>query len=379
MRPSVKRRLIVAAAALVALNVGLALADELLPQGFQTGPDGSSFSTRGTGTAALSELLEENGQAVRRITKLTTPLDPDETIMLIDAPLFLTDVDGLRRFVASGGRLVVTTRAGELGQLLDEAPQPAFDQAGTTHTIADGVIEPDTGVITGDARWLWEPRPGAQVLAGEPDAPFALLVPVGSGEIVAIADSEFLLNDGLALSDNAAFAVAITDGRAIGFIEYAHGFTSAFGGAEILTSNLRWTLSLLVAAAAVAMVSVGVRWRPAERTQRLLDPPRHLFVDSVGDTLARTDPTALEPLQSSGRSLLAARLGRSPSDPPSELLAEAPRIGVPSHEAAALFRAVRTAEDAIAVGAAHAILQRPAGAVREANVTGQEGQSATGS
>ncbi len=341
MSPVVRRRLILAAVAIVALNLSLALADELLPAGFQSGPQGSSFSTQGTGTAALFELVERNGQPVRRITKLTTPLDPEDTVMLIDAPLFLTDVDRLRRFVEAGGRLVVTTRAGELSRLVDDAPQPAYDKTATTHLIADGLIEPNTSVLTSDAPWLWQPDQPGEVLAGESDAPFAVLLPVGSGEVIAIADSGFLLNEGLAQTDNAAFAVAITDGRATGFIEYAHGFTSAFGGAEILTSQLRWAFLLAAGAAIVAMVAVGVRWRPAERTQRLLDPPRHLFVESVGDALARTEPGALEPLQASGRALLAARLGYRSSESAARLVAEAPRIGIPSDTAAALFRAVR--------------------------------------
>jgi hypothetical protein len=273
--------------------------------------------------------------------------------------------------------LIISTRSGQLGELLEDVPEPSFVFGGSTHRIADGVIAPETGVLTGEAQWLWLPHPTAEVLAGEDEAPFALLLPVGNGEIIALADSAFLLNDTLALGDNAAFAVAITDGRATGFIEYAHGFTTAFGGAEILTSNIRWALILAVGAAATAMIAVGIRWRPAERTERLLDPPRHLFVDSVGDTLARTDPTALEPLQASGRALLASRLGRRPTDEPSQLIAEAPKIGVTPQAASALFRAVRTDQDALAVGEAHAALQHPATARAGANVTRQEGQSAT--
>ena len=180
----------------------------------------------------------------------------------------------------------------------------------------------------------------------------------------------------MASADNAAFAVAITGGRPTAFIEYVHGFTTAFGGSDILTPSMRHGLTILGLAALVAMVAIGVRWRPPERDRRVLDPPRRLFIDSVGDTLARTSPAALEPLQASGRRLLATRLGYPDNDAPEKLIADAPRVGLTSDLARSLFQAVETDDHALAVAAAHAHLHRVGLDSVTANVPAEEDRSA---
>jgi hypothetical protein len=207
-----------------------------------SGVPSSSYATTPDGLAAYAELLQRAGHDVRRIR---TPLDKrtpplNETVMIVDGRrLSSAEEAGLDRFLRRGGHAVVVG----------------------TQAIA----------LTGDRSQSTQD--------------------VGRGTERFTIDSTPLRNRALALSDNAARALALAGppSRRIAFLETVHGYGERTGLAA-LPSSVKTTLWLLGLAALAFLLWRGRRLGPPELPARKLPPPRREHVEALAAALARTKP-----------------------------------------------------------------------------------------
>lgn len=235
-----------ALAAIVALNLALALAVELIPE--PGGPRSSSFATAPTGLAAYADLLAAQGRPVtrRREALEDPPLDPRATVVVLD-PKSVRDVEAraLQRFVARGGRLVIGGRGTDraLGTILDDPP------ARTARGVArPRVLAPVEGLAGGApvraaGAGGWSPAGEALPVLGDARAAVLALATRGRGRVLLLADPSPLQNRLLDRDGNAALGLVLAGpaGRRVVFAERAHGYEAASGLAALPT---RWKVAL---------------------------------------------------------------------------------------------------------------------------------------
>jgi hypothetical protein len=127
-------------------------------------------------------------------------------------------------------------------------------------------------------------------LATRDDAVIAVSIPVGEGQLIALADSSMLTNDLLAEADNAAFALELlgNGSRPIVFAEEPHGFGASLTPTG-LPSNVRWFLFGLLAATLLLMITKTKRNGPPELAHRELAPARSGYLLSLGATIDRAN------------------------------------------------------------------------------------------
>jgi hypothetical protein len=277
--------------ALVAVNVAVAFVGQL-SGGAPGGPAGSSYATRDTGVAAYADLLREAGHDVRalRSPPADEPPPSDDTLILVDAAgVTASDAGALRRFVESGGRLVV---AGDPGRWLADVVQdaPAWSSDGSSSAAAIAPVPETAGVerIGGAGTGRYEGGGRALPVVSGARGPVVTVQPVGDGRVVLVADSSTLTNAYLATADNAALGLGLAGPgkRPVAFAESYHGAAGASGLAAIPD---RWLAAFAIGAAALAalMVVRGRRFGPPEPDERELAPPRTAYVDALGALLAR--------------------------------------------------------------------------------------------
>jgi len=224
--------------AVVALNLALALAVELIPE--PGGPRSSSFATAPTGLAAFADLLAAQGRPVtRRREALDDPsLDPRSTVIVLD-PTSLRDVEAraLRRFVARGGRLVIGGRGTDraLGAILDDPPVRT-----ARGVVRPRVLAPVEGLASGapvraTGAGGWSPTGEALPALGDAGAAVLALAARGRGRVLLLADPSPLQNRLLDREGNAALGLALAGpaGRRVVFAERAHGYEAASGLAAL--------------------------------------------------------------------------------------------------------------------------------------------------
>lgn len=307
---SAKRWAIVAAVALtIAVVIGALNALGAAPGG----PTLSSYATDGDGLAAYAELLASTGHTT---TRLREPLDkkrqpPDVTLVAIGQTFSTREARALVRFVAAGGRVVVGSPEAEdalvavgdkdtywSGRGASAArPAPGADLAGVGTVRGDGVGE-----------WIGNAEP---LLAGGGHVT-AVTVPVGSGELIALADPSPITNAFIGTADNAGFAVAIVGapGRTVVFAEYGHGF-GVSDGLGAIPSRWKSALWFAAVAAVVGALSAAKRFGPPDAEPASHTPARVLYVESLASTLARTRDydAAMGPLRKRAEAALARRPG----------------------------------------------------------------------
>ncbi len=286
MNPRLRNGLIGIATLAVVVNLGVVVAERLAPDLPHRGPPGSSFNTYHAGLSAYAELLERNG---RDVTAATRPvdelLDPRDTVVALGLFGGAADVPAFEDFLARGGRLITDEASGLTFSAFGTIPT---EGATTYDTISHGGVTTLTG--TGGA--VWDATDG-RVLAASEAGPVVVEWRYGAGTVVALADWSMLTNEYLAESDNAAFAVAITDGRPVLFDEIDHGYTDPPTGRGF-PDSWRWALRLLGVAVAVWLISISRRFGPPEPERRPLPPPRREYIDAVAGTLAKTtDPSSV--------------------------------------------------------------------------------------
>jgi hypothetical protein len=280
----VRRAVLIVLGALAAFVALLIAIDRLSPA--PKGPPSSSYSTTPRGVAAYAALLDRAGVPVRRLRTSVGEREPrtGETLVVLDPEVLEpAEAEAIRAWVEGGGRLVIGSRVEPawLDQLLDAPPR--WDAAPRPTSTP---LVPLAGVRTVEGR-----RGAALTRLGGLlpllDPPLAASTRLGAGELVLLADTWPLSNDGLDDADNAAFALALAAGGPVAFLETVHGYGVArgFGG---LPSAVRWTLLGLLLTSLVAVWSAGRRFGPPEDPDAEPPPPRIEYVDALAGSLART-------------------------------------------------------------------------------------------
>lgn len=288
-------------ALVVALNVALAGIGSMVG-GSPGGPVSSSFGTGGRGLQAYAELLQRDGHPVTRIRSAITAKDlpVDATAVLAD-PTGLTPQEArhLTRFVAGGGRLVLAGQAAAplLESLRGSPVRWRSDRP--VRRLAVWLPVDGTGgarELAGDDGGRWG-DPGELVPAAGANGRAAVLVgPIGSGRVVALADSSLLQNSQLAQADNAAFGLAAAGerGRPVVFVESVHGQSNV--GLDAIPSGWKWAaLALGLVVVPAGLWAAASRFGPPEPVQRELRPPRQDHVEAVAASLDRVTKSAVAP------------------------------------------------------------------------------------
>jgi hypothetical protein len=277
--------------ALVAVNVVAAFLGQL-SGGEPGGPPGSSYATRDAGVAAYAELLRKAGHDVRALRSPPAESVPssDETlVVVVGVGVTAAAARALRRFVESGGRLVVAGDPGRwLADVVSTAPSWSPDGSRSAVTI---VPVPETAGVTrvvGSGVGRYERLgPALPVVAGA-RGPAVVVAPVGDGRLVLTADSSTLTNAHLGSEDNAALGLGLAGpaSRPVAFAESYHGAAGASGLAAI-PDQWRAAFAIFALALVAFMVVRGRRFGPPEPDERELAPPRSAYVDALGALLAR--------------------------------------------------------------------------------------------
>jgi hypothetical protein len=338
----------------------LTLISALPKRGSGTDSPSSSYSTGLTGAGAYAELLARFGHPVERIRGGLDQarLDPDSTLVILDAELTEAEFPVVAGFLRGGGRVVAGgavasgwveeaggPAGGWLADVVDDPPAfgvqpvevavPVGPAAGTAPEIEGVATIRLAGVESFSAAGGLEP-----LLGGRGDGPVvAAAGGVGDGRLVVLADATPLSNLLLGVADNAAFGLEAVGpaGTPVAFAEGPHGYGSGKGLAALPG---RWRLALLGLAlsAGVWLVARSRRLGPPEDEFRDLAPPRRAYVEALAGTLGRTGHpvVAAEPVRLRARSLLARRAGLPPDATDDALRPAGVRLGLPADEVEAL-------------------------------------------
>jgi hypothetical protein len=275
-------------AGIVLLNVLVAILDSFF--GAPSGPPSSAYATTPEGLAAYASLLEHEGHEVSRVRDELERVDLDAgtTLILLDPQAPTKDVQvALRSFVENGGTLVAGGSAPYwLSGVADDVPtwSPDGDEGVHSPTTFSGVSEVRSA---GEGSWIGSGAGEPSV--GDAERPLAVTIDVGEGKAQLLADSSPLQNRLLDEADNAALGLALVDpGRDVAFIESAHGYLRGEGFGA-LPSRWKWFCFGSLLALCVWLWAKGRRLGPPEEPNRVLPPPRTVYVEALAATLARTE------------------------------------------------------------------------------------------
>jgi hypothetical protein len=298
---------------------------------------GSSFDSTDSGSAALAQLLRQQGHPV---TNLTTPLSQADTSLPSGSTVFLVDPQGnatpdasaIGRLLARDDEVVLAGQpsAGALHTLFQGrqptwSPEPsgtahpaqtsAQAQAGTAGSRTPEVVGVQS-VTDAGFEGSWSSPGSAQPLLVGSGGALALLATSGPGRLVLLASPSPFYNGLLGDADNAAFALNLAGGahstRPVVFDEYDHGFGRQQAGLSGLPGH--WKAGLLIALLAVALAMVGAarRFGPPAPADRELIPPRAEHLDAMATLLASGSPDRLaeaaDPVRLAARRELQQRL-----------------------------------------------------------------------
>lgn len=338
------KMIVIVIGATIAFELAASLASGILgtPGGGVTGSS-SSFTTSPQGTAAFVQLLTGRGVPVARQSK---PLDQgrltsNDTLFVLDPVGFSSpDAAAVVRFAEAGGRLVYAGQPSEslLAGLFPRGSAPVWspDSAGpAARVVAQTVFTVGVSNIeVGTAGSYRVPAAEAQTLVAGPGGTFALTAKVGAGAVVLLASSAPLQNAGLALADNAGFALNLAGaGRRAVFDEFHHGLGVSGTGVAGLPDHWRVALVLLLASVVIWLVSAARRLGPPQAAKRTVIPPRIAHVDAVASLLAAgSDKRVLagaESLRDVANRRLRARLRLGMDATAAEVRAAAAEASIP--------------------------------------------------
>jgi hypothetical protein len=352
--------------AVVALNVGLVGLRSAIGGGDPGGPVSSSLSTGAGGMEAFADLVDRFGHPVVRLTEPAQPGDvpAGATIVLAD-PGSLGEAEArvLLEATAAGGRLVLAGPAtAPLLQAALGAPVGSVQVEPEDALVVVGDRSPDPAAVTGSARTVagdaggrWEVDRSVRVhVVDGAERPVVLSAPVGTGEVVALADAALLHNRNLAEADNAALALGLAGGadRTVVFVESVHGFGER--GVDAAPAAWRWAAAGLALAFVAGLWWAGSRFGPPEPAARSLRPPRVDHVRAVAadlDRVGRTPAELVAPLLRDNRLHLADRLGVAPDASEAVFQAAARDAGLAPDLVASVLHDPADDAAALAVGA----------------------------
>ena len=192
----------------------------------------------------------------------------------------------------------------------------------------------------------------------------ALTQRVGNGTLVLLASAAPLQNHLIGEADNAVFGidVGLSGAKLVAFDEYDHGFGQVGGGVGGLPRYWQAGLLLFLAAVLIWLLSAVRRFGPPEDSERVLPPPRVVYVDAVATLMSTAPPeragSSTGSLRIRAREGLCRRIGlpRDASDP--EVARVAATMGVPNELVTAVLGTPQTVDELVAVGRISAELSR---------------------
>ncbi len=293
--------------AMVVIAVLLTLIRSAFDDPPPTGPSGSSYASTSGGVGAFAELASRAGVTVERLTEdpsddpeLALRLGTGATIVVLGTDLATADLHAVIPAVYSGARLVADIGPGNLW-LTEAFPElrwrgvtagPSTVEAratlpaggpGQLLVIGTGLFD---DVVPSDDNTAGYPILEHAPIAERSGVSIAERFPAGAGEVIALADASMLSNELLDDADNAAFGLALLDGRSrVVFAEASHGYRRRPLTPTGLPWQARWFLGALLFATLCLMWTRSHRNGPAEPTERELAPARseylHAMVTSI--------------------------------------------------------------------------------------------------
>ncbi|MGI8774114.1 MAG: DUF4350 domain-containing protein [Actinomycetota bacterium] len=348
----------VVAITVIALNLTLALLDAAGGDGEVSGPRSSSFSTEADGTAALAELLSDEGfETARSRTRPDVALGEGDTLFVLDPfGVHAPDARALRSFVDRGGRLVLGGEidAQALATIVESPPTWSTGGPSTSAvTVPLAEVAGVTSVEGEGAGWWSRVEVGVPLLQGE-QRPTLLALEQGRGRVLLLADPSPLHNRWIGNTDAGALGVGLagTPGSRVVFAEAFHGYADEGLGA--VPSDWLWLIGALSLATLVFMWSRSRRLGPVDGISEKPRPPRVAYVDAVATSVAaaadRID--SIQGLQTKARTVLASRLGIRPDTNEAVFRRAASRAGLEGHVIDALWRRPMDDADVLEVGRA---------------------------
>jgi hypothetical protein len=335
------------------------------------GPGSSSFSPTAEGLAGYSQLLGDDGYDVNQLTtSLATSNIPLAGTVIVAAPTSWAPQDSVAigDFLDAGGRVVMMGEppAGALSTLLAAGASPVWSSSGIARSASTGSGPLVYGVSEVDSvgPGSWSDTGSTSPLLSSGDTYLALSAHVGSGTLVLVASPAPVQDRLLDSSDNAAFALDIAGapGTAVYFDEYDHGYGRSGNGLGGLPGFWKAALWIAFAAVLVWMWSAFRRLGPPEVSERVLPPPRVLYVDAMATLLSTAPPedvsSVASPVRNRGREALVRLLGLPKDAPDDAVIRAAAAAGIEDALVKAVIYAPRSAEDLVAAGRASAELSR---------------------
>lgn len=323
-----KSRGVLVAVVVVAFIILINLAAWLLGPGVEkdVASGGSTFSNSPTGLRGLALFYEHYGieHAQRRQSfEDTSDLSADHDVLIIACPeteYSEREIEGLKKWVGSGGRLILIEPAREVGEsvapgiewTMRAAEVDSEDRSASRNSTRDGacaipltkektpLVEESSrpvsvSPLTSGVTEVVMPAPAVFSRLGEAvpsvtngrDVTVAV-VAVGRGELVLLSTNA-LSNATLAAGENAQLALNLARGKRAVFDEYHHGFRQS--GGALLAMPVQWRLAL----AALLIAVLAYAWAKApRRSPPAQDPPvlprtRGEFISALGRSLERAD------------------------------------------------------------------------------------------
>lgn len=263
---------------------------------------GSSLNAGPDGLRAAALMLAELGRAGEPLTRSYAALRAEgaPAVLIVAGrprrPVAAWERDALAAWIRRGGRL-----------LLAGAPSPLPRELGIE-------IEPARACLPDDECVAWQPEgPGRLVLAGsggglrwdaarlsgpartlyrEQGRPVVASLPLGAGQVVALASAEPLTNAALAHGGHAALLAELTAGGPVGFDEYHLGHGAEPGVLGYLAQR-----GLLAPLPQLVLLALLWLWRAqiALATRRPEEPHAASSPTPLVDGLARLYRAALPP------------------------------------------------------------------------------------
>lgn len=303
------------------------------PSSSASGPS-STFDTSASGAAALSYLLAQRHHPVTQLSSpiLDTRLPAGATLFVLDpASSIQADADAIGRFLRSGGHVVLggQPEPAVLAALVPTALRPTWEAAPAGPSHPTRPVPENRGIATvqapGSGTWrVPEAAQGEVFLAGR-GGPLGLVLPVGNGRLVLLANDEALENALLASADDAAFGLNLA-GRPrspVVFDEYDHGFGRSGTGLAGLPAHWKVALAIGLLAAVVWLLSASRRLGPPTNASPRALPPRIAHVDALAELLASGSPEQVsagaEPLRRRARDQIV-RILHAPTGAADEIL-----------------------------------------------------------
>ena len=332
---------------------------------------------RSQGDTTYAELLERYGHPVDGVAGTPADaLDSDATLVLFGhSDLPARWLVAVRRFVRTGGRLITGgPETPWLEGLLPETPRWSSDGLTEARVLAPVAETAGVSSVAASGSGSWIDANDSLPVLGDDVYALAAVAEAGRGRILLLSDESVLTWPRIAEADNAQFGLNIAgprERRVLFFdsVPPARG-SGAEGGSgggserpqaaapgplEVLPSNWKWAIVLLIAAILALMAARARRLGAPDEAARPLAPPRGNFVAAVGESLQRTgDHTA------AGNILRRAIRARADVYAPGDPEEAAKRAGLSESERQALLSEETTPEDLILLGSGLArVEQRP--------------------